>query len=218
MVLTSNLVALEDAAVPILCPLLGGLTAGQADCAIVMPTGNANDLLLAALEDCPSERLEAGLHVGVLCADPFVQAEQMLAELAEKGVHGVVNWPSSIFFEGRTREVMAALPAQPEQEFRWLAKAREVGLEASAVILSRDHGLFALEAGIGRLIIHPGLPHSLEPGSGARLADSLAQLIAALRGADAAAELLLYRHPALGGQRLYDNSGADGFVDYGVSP
>ena len=218
MVLTSNLAASEDAAVPILCPLLSGLTAGQADCAIVMPTGNANDLLLAALDHSPMGRPDADLYAGVLCADPFVQAEQMLATLAEKGVRGVVNWPTSIFFEGRTREVMAALPAQPEQEFRWLAKARNVGLEASAVILSRDHGLFALEAGLPRLIIHPGLPHSLEPGSGARLADSLAQLIAALRDADAAAELLLYRHPALGEQRLYDNTGADGFVDYGVSP
>ncbi|MCV6603382.1 MAG: hypothetical protein OIF54_17765, partial [Cohaesibacter sp.] len=90
------------------------------------------------------------------------------------------------------------------------------GLKAYAFILSQDHARIALSYGIRTLILHPGLPHSLNPEQDSRLAASLRGMMSNIRQLDAAAKILIYRHPLLMERLPFEELGADGYVDYQI--
>lgn len=206
-----------DPAIPLLAPILEGLAPEVADCAICLPIGDANRLLLAALQRFAQEFPGAGApHAGALCVDPFRPAGLLLDSLAEAGAAGIVNLPCAAVIDGRFRDAMAAVPATLDHELAVLGRAGTHGLEARAVVLSREQGLRAMDAGVHRLILHPGLPVNLDRHSRPRLADALLETLDALRRRNEKAELLVYRHPSFADVTDAAVEIADGTLDYAV--
>ncbi len=199
---------------PIICPVLYGLTASQSDCAILIPRGNANEMLMAALQR-PGIATDT-LMAAVLCADPFINRDKFLARLKDIGVRRVTNWPSGIFFEGNTATAMATVPAGYRQEIEWLISAGDAELEPSMFIVSREQGLAAISAGISHLILHPGLLHEPDPIAVTQLNSSLARVAADLKAANGECTISLYRHPSVFGNARVDVDWADHLLDYGV--
>lgn len=199
----------------IVCPILRGLTAGLSDCAVAIPSGNANERLLAELGR-PEARAENCI-AGVLCADPFIRIDRFLTRLADLGVAAVTNWPSGIFLEGTTADAMAAVPAGFPQEVEWLCEAKRAGLDTHMFVVSREQGLKALSSGLTNLILHPGLSYRPDGNALRQLEKSLASIARALREARADCEVLLYRHPDIFGTQKTGFDWADGVVDYEVS-
>ncbi len=181
----------------ILCPILSGLNSSQADCAIVIPSGNANQLLLNALANKPSSE---NYHVGVLCNDPFVHQTAFFADLYGLGVRTITNWPSSIFLEQSFKRAMATIGIHPESEFEFLAKGIAAGFQAQAFIQSLEQGKQAIAQGIKSLIIHPGLQGELTEKVQHAIFDSLQFMIDALLAIDPSLNIYIYQHS---GQQLH---------------
>jgi predicted TIM-barrel enzyme len=175
----------------ILCPILSGLNSTQADCAIVIPSGNANQLLLNALSNKPNS---AAYHVGVLCNDPFVHETAFFSDLYALGVRTIINWPSSIFLEQSFKRAMATIGIHPESEFEFLAKGIAAGFQAQAFIQSLEQGKQAIAQGIKSLIIHPGLQGELTEKVQYSIFDSLQFMIDALLGIDPDLNIYIYQH------------------------
>lgn len=202
-------------AMTILSPILKGLTASAADCAIVMPRGNANSLLLDELDrHAPTD---CDCIAAVLCADPFTTAQTLSTQLLARDVRAVTNWPSSIFFENETARAMVAIPAGPQHEIDWLAEAQKLGLETYFFAISREQSLRALQAGLSNIILHPGLPFDVTEHTLENLEKSLAAIAEDLKQENQKANIYAYRHPSLFPSSSHPADWADGLVEYGLA-
>jgi len=175
----------------IFSPILDGLNAAQADCASVMPSVNANKVLIRQLSKV--KEIE-GAEVTVFCNDPFINRKSIFSELYELGVRSVVNWPSCIFFEQSFKNAMGNIMVSPMREFECLIDAIDAGLEAKAFVLSLNHAKEALSLGIRTLIIHPGLKLDLYKGAKPTLFESIHLMIETLIELEPTVEIYIYQH------------------------
>ncbi|EPJ54298.1 MAG: hypothetical protein OFPI_07370 [Osedax symbiont Rs2] len=175
----------------ILCPILKGLNSAQSDCAIIIPAGNANRLLLTALAN---KKNTANCQVAILCNDPFIDRDSFFLELYSLGVRIISNWPSSIFLEQSFKKAMSNIGIHPESEFEYLAQATSAGLRPQAFIRSLEQGKQAIKKGIKDIIIHPGLNQSLTQKAHDAVLDSLQLMIEAFLNIDPALSIYIYQH------------------------
>ena len=171
--LTGQLGAPDANGPSIYCPSLFGLTVTQADLAIVMPRIDHNQ----RLREAPCQ----GRWAAILACDPFGSERALFRDLRELGYKGVINWPSTILLDGELRESMATIPASPEHEYSVLARAAASGLETLAVFRSLDQARAAIDAGLKRLVLHPGLIASDVAFNGNMVVAALERLIENLR-------------------------------------
>ncbi len=175
----------------ILCPILEGLNATQADCAAIIPSGNANNLLVNKL---PSHSGLLTYQAAILCCDPFMNRETFFTELYSRGVRSVSNWPTTIFLEHNFKKAMNNINANPMTEFECLADAMKMGMEAKAFILSLEQGKQAISQGIRDLIVHPGLQIALSEGAQNTLYESLHFMIETLLKIEPTLNVYIYQH------------------------
>lgn len=177
--------------VAVLVPCFEGLTPALADIVGLLPIRAANAALLEGLAPTsPAMPLIAG----ILSVDPFLNGASLYRRLAARGITGVVNLPSVAVADGALQQALAMAGLDVAQELRVLAEARHHGLEPVAMVFSQAEAARAVELGISRLIVHPGLP------SGDAMRDR-ASSEAALATVDVlrrdGLDTLLYRHPDL---------------------
>lgn len=194
----------------IYCPSLRGLSAHLADAAFLIPRVDQNRIV--------KEANGHGHWAAAVAADPFGSNDAHFKTLKEMGYTGVVNWPSSILLEGRTQQQMSTIPATPATEYAYLAKAQENGLKTLGFILTPDHAIAALSAGIKDMVLHPGILLEFDAASTAMIRNALSSIINTVKRMDANASVRLYTSQwhdhAVG---LYDVA-CDGFVRFEEDP
>lgn len=166
------------------CPSLAGLTATQVDMAIVMPNIDHN----RAVRETPGHNQWAAL----LACDPFGAETALLSALSANNYRGVVNWPSTIVFEGETRQSMATIPATPELEYAFLARAADAGFESFAIFLSLEQGKQAIAAGLRHLVLHPGLFEDPDEKGATLIRASLQAIVNSIRGLEPEVTILAF--------------------------
>ena len=155
------------------CPSLIGLTASQADLAIVMPRIDHNRQL--------RETSCQGQWAAIMACDPFGSEEAFFRDLSALGYTGLANWPSTILLDGEIRRSMATIPATPEQEYAALARAKADGWNTLAFFRSLDLARAAISAGLNWLVLHPGLINPESVGSRDMITAALNRICIAIR-------------------------------------
>lgn len=183
----------------IYCPALGGLSVSQADLAFVMPRLDHNRVL--------RETPKQGDWAAILASDPFGSEATMLSQLYEKGYRGVVNWPSSILLDGSLRQSMSTIPASPEFEYAFLARAKAAGFQTLAFFISLAQARAAVRAGLDQLALHPGLLDVDSPDSGALVLGSLQRVIETIR--DEAEQVSVFAYTSTWHERMVPLSTLD---------
>jgi len=167
----------------IFCPSLNGLKLPQCDLAYVMPRMNHNRLI--------RETEGSSKWAGLLAGDPFGSEQSFFQSLKQIGYKGVVNWPSSILLDGYLRQAISSIPISPSSEYLFLQRAKLAGFEVMAFFKSLDQGKIAVDAGLDKLILHPGiLDH--EPTSNSMLLGSLQRIIDSLKTQNSSLTILIY--------------------------
>lgn len=166
----------------ILCPAADGLTAARMDLALLLPRMNHN------LRVIDSARQSA--WAAILISDPFGSDALLFSQLESCGYQGIINWPSAILLEGQMQQAMATIPATPEHEYAFLAKAATAGLKTMAFVRTVVQARQALAQNLDALILHPGI---LEPDNDfQRLLQTLRQRIETIRTESPEVKILAY--------------------------
>jgi predicted TIM-barrel enzyme len=171
----------------IFCPALRQLTAEQADLAFVMPRLDHNRAI--------RESRGQGQWAALLASDPFGSETTLFADLYDIGFRGITNWPSSILLDGSLRQSMSTIPASPDFEYRFLARAKAAGFETKAFVLSLDQAKSAIGHGLRHLILHPGVLDVDGAESSAMVQRSLQRLIDAIKSAATDVSVSIYTSP-----------------------
>ena len=180
----------QEASFVVLAPHLAGLSAELSDLVGILPIGSINQTLL----DLASVKLEVPVYAAILPTDPFLGGDALFRELAERGLEGVVNFPTTGLAQGEFRRALQSAAMDHGQELRMLGRASAFGLAPMATVFSYDQAMQAASEGIGRLLLHPGLATG-DPDLDQRLAEGAETLIQRLIGGGHGESLVLYRHP-----------------------
>jgi predicted TIM-barrel enzyme len=177
----------------VLAPHLEGLSAELSDLVGVLPIGSINQTLL----DLVAVAVEVPVYAAVLPTDPFLGGHALFRELAERGVEGVVNFPTTGLAQGEFRRALQSAAMDHSQELHVLGRAMSFGLTAMATVFSYDQAMQAVAEGIDRLLLHPGLTTG-DTDLDQRLAEGVETLIQRLVDGGHRESLVLYRHPGFG--------------------
>lgn len=175
----------------IFCPILSSFTAVQADCAAMIPSGDANSLLQTQLAHIKTDH---DLTVGVFCSDPFLNPDLLFEELYDKGVRQVINWPSLILLDHNTKQAMQSIGLEASSEYEYLATAQEKGLKAFAMISSLNQAKKAIASGLTSLVVHPGFQLKRSAETINSLNEALVKLVENIVEIDPTLEIYLYQH------------------------
>lgn len=205
----------EGADFTILCPHFRGLEPELADLAALLPVRGINAELITQAPASASDGTPC--YGGVLAVDPFVTGAPLFRAVKRRGFTGLVNMPTIAFAESEFRRALQAGGMDYAHEIEFLAEARAHGLDAIALVFSVDQAMQAAEAGIERVMVHPGLI-GRDPAARRQLCDGVAAVIRKLKAQTPALTVLLYRHAAL--KPLLDEASAcaDGEVVWDVAP
>ncbi|WP_170330071.1 phosphoenolpyruvate hydrolase family protein [Ruegeria arenilitoris] len=138
------------------------------------------------------ESRRQGDWAALLASDPFGSEVAMFRQLYEHGYLGITNWPSSILLDGSLKQSMSTIPASPEFEYKFLARANEAGFRTLAFFLSLDQARLALKSGLSQLVLHPGLLNVGSVESGAMVLGSLQRLIETIKAEAENATIFAY--------------------------
>lgn len=190
----------------IYCPSLEGLTSTQADLAYVMPRVNHNQAV--------REAGKQGDWAAVLACDPFGSHSTLFKEILDLGYKGIANWPSSILVDGSMRQWISTIPVSPELEYDFLIQAERTGLDSLAFFCSLDQARLALDKGLRKLVLHPGIIDVENQVSGQALHRSLINMIKSIRYEEP--EIAIYAYTSQSHQQVLnvDELGADGTIYY----
>ena len=194
--------AIEDHGLAIFCPHFAGLDPALADLTAVLPTMGINERLIRSLP-ASAAPVVGERFAGILAVDPFVTGRALFRALRRRGLGGVVNLPTVAFAEGEFRRALEAGGLDHAREIEMLAAAREEGLDAMAVVFSVNQALRAQDAGIGRVVLHPGLIGGDEDDR-RHLGQGVAAVVRRLGAIAPRLRVLVYRHPAL--DRMLDQA------------
>lgn len=194
----------------IFCPSIEGLTPPQADLAFLMPRMDHNRIL--------RETELQGEWAAVLASDPFGSEATMFGQLIAKGYRGVTNWPSSILLDGALQQSMSTIPASPEFEYAYLARAKAAGLQAMAFFRSLTQARAAFDAGLDKLVLHPGVLSAGSTESGDLILGSLKRLVEEVKRNSSDTTIFAYTSDWHENIVNLSQLPVDGFVHFGGAP
>ena len=149
-----------DAGADVLLALNAGLyrSLGRGSLASLLAYGNANE----QTEDLLRQHIlpNAGalpIVAGVMAGDPTMELDQRLLRLKRLGVHGVTNWPTVGFIDGRIRIAFEEAGHGVDAEVAMLHEAKRQGLATFAFALSVEDIQKFAGSGVDALIINAGL-------------------------------------------------------------
>lgn len=194
----------------VFCPGVAGLSSSQADLAFLMPRMDHNRIV--------RETDRQGDWAAVLASDPFGSEAAMFQHLKDLGYRGVTNWPSSILLDGSLSQAMSTIPASPDFEYAYLARAEAAGLQTMAFFRSLGQARAAREAGLDHLVVHPGVLDIDSSVDAALIHGALVRLIETIRAECGAIKIYAYTsdwHEALIPLSALP---VDGLVQFEVAP
>lgn len=194
----------------IFCPSIQGLTAPQVDLAFLMPRMDHNRML--------RDTQQQGEWAAVLASDPFGSEATMFNQLIANGYRGVTNWPSSILLDGALQQSMSTIPASPEFEYAYLARAKAAGLQAMAFFRSLTQARAALDAGLDNLVLHPGVLRADSTEAGDLILRSLKRLVEEVKQDSSGATIFAYTSDWHENIVNLSQLPVDGFVHFEVGP
>ena len=132
--------------------------AGIPSPAALLPVANANRMSL----DCAAREIlpRAGGHpvfVSVCATDPGLDEDAFIAEIIALGFHGVNNFPSVGFVDGRLRETLEQSGLSFQREIDFLIKAGEAGLFTFGFAFNADEAERLALAGVDAVCANLGL-------------------------------------------------------------
>ncbi|MDN3519536.1 phosphoenolpyruvate hydrolase family protein [Aquisalimonas lutea] len=139
----------------VLSPLTAGLPPGLADMAYALPVGDANGLVLDALQARDGGAAE--IVAAVFAGDPFRRIDDLLDDLAAHGVRGVINWPSVGMLPGEFGAELVHSGFTFALELEMLERARQRGLATIATVSDKDQIRQAAAVHPDMLLVTPGL-------------------------------------------------------------
>lgn len=216
-VLVADLKAAETARVDfiVLAPHFAGLSAEAADIVGMMPIGSVNEALLAALP-ATMGAMPCRVVAGLFLCDPFLRGRRLFERLRAGGVHSVVNLPTAALVPpGVYRQALVAAGIEPGAELAALSEAREAGLDPMATVASYDQAARAVDAGIVRLLFHPGVPTG-DGGLDQRLVEGVVASISRIKAIARGPRMALYRHPGFGARLAPAVELADDVMEWAV--
>lgn len=128
----------------------------------LLPVIDINGALRAALDGARPFRGAPPL-AGVFACDPFLRLADMAALLERAGIREVVNFPTVQLLGEETGAALAAVGYRAEAEFRLLLRLAERGFAPIACATSRRAADSALELGMRRILLHPGIDPPTDP-------------------------------------------------------
>jgi hypothetical protein len=152
----------EERARTILLPALAPFAPDTWPLVALLPVLDINGALRTALEAARPFRGRPPV-AGILACDPFLRLADLAAPLARTGIREVVNFPTVQLFGEETAAALAAVGYRAEAEFRLLLRLAERGFAPIACATSRRAVDAALELGLRRILLHPGLDPPADP-------------------------------------------------------
>ena len=180
-------------------PLAHGLDAAIADVLAVMPTGDANGLCLDQLA-LASPTILKQVYAGLLTVDPLRDMCRVFQSLAELGVGGVCNLPSTAVFEGVFGRAMDSSDVSFRLELEAFRDAFASidgrKLDTRIFCYSLAQGLMAIESGLRQIVLHPGDGIGKSDNYVTSISASLNEMARQLKLAGAE-QVLVYSHPTI---------------------
>jgi hypothetical protein len=130
----------------------------------LLPVLDINGALQRALEARPPFRAMPPA-AGVFACDPFLRLTDLVALLQGAGIREVVNFPTVQVFGGETAAALASVGTRVEAEFRLLLRLAERGFAPIACATTRAAADIALELGLRRILLHPGIAPPADPAA-----------------------------------------------------
>jgi predicted TIM-barrel enzyme len=156
----------RDNAALIICPWLRGLPADTGPWLAALCVHDCNAFLEDDWTFAAAEAERARSYFGIFALDRLRSTDRLFSLLRQRGIDGIVNFPSISFFDGAMAQGLAALGFSGDAEARVLAEARATGLRIGACSRSGKH-LSALPPDIQFHLVHdgPGKPLATLPVS-----------------------------------------------------
>ena len=142
----------------------------------------------------------------------------MFGQLIAKGYRGVTNWPSSILLDGALQQSMSTIPASPEFEYAYLARAKISGLKPMAFFWSLSQARAALDAGLDTLVLHPGVLSADTPESRDLILGSLKRLVEEVKHNNNGTTIIAYTSDWHENILYLSQLPVDGFMHVEVAP
>jgi two-component system response regulator HydG len=149
-----------EAGADLLLALNAGLyrSLGHGSLASLLAYGNANEQTEELLRRhiLPNA---GGLPVvaGVMASDPTIDVDARLIQLHRMGVHGVTNWPTVGFIDGKIRTAFDENGCGLSTEIEMLSLARKRGMATFAFVLNVEDMRRFAAVGVDAYIINAGL-------------------------------------------------------------
>lgn len=152
---------MEDDAALIVCLWMHGFPAGIGPWLAALSVHDCNAVLEQHwVFEAPAEQ-RARCFFGVFVLDRLRSTDRLFALLRERGVDGIVNFPSVSFFDGATAQALASLGFSEDAEARVLGEARATGLRVG-LCTRTGRNLSSLPPDLQFQMVHDGPGRPLE--------------------------------------------------------
>ncbi|MFM7343743.1 MAG: phosphoenolpyruvate hydrolase family protein, partial [Tagaea sp.] len=193
---------------------------GATSLAAMLPLGDANAETLAFARAEILGRVTIPVFFGACAADPALDADAFVRELAAEGFAGVANFPTVVHFDGRFRAALEVAGLGFAREVALLAAARRAGLAAFGYAKTREEIDALLAAEIDVLCVNFGWNAGGMAGFEGRVtldeaAERARQLIRRARRARPATLCVVEGGPIVTPEQMYlvcSRADADGYV------
>lgn len=149
--------------------------AGVSSLAGMLAYGNANDVTLDMAREIVPVLHDTPVIGGINGTDPFTHWPWYLRELQDRGVVGVLNWPSVGLIDGMFRDNLEGSGLSHDREVEVIHLAHEMGLLTAPWGYDPETTTQMTEAGADIIITHMGL--TVSGSVGARRARTLDEAV-----------------------------------------
>ncbi len=129
---------------------------GAASLAALLPLSNANQFTDTFARREILDRVSVPVLFGASCFDPATSPEQLVQQACDVGYQGIVNFPSSIHFDGRFRQSLEEAGLGFAREAHMLALARRAGLLTLGYAKTRAEIAQLIEAEVAMICLNFG--------------------------------------------------------------
>lgn len=129
---------------------------GAASLAALLPLSNSNQFTDQFARREILDRVSVPVLFGASCFDPSTSPEQLVRHACDVGYQGIANFPSSIHFDGRFRQLLEEADLGFEHEARMLALARRQGLLTFGYAKTRAEIALLMDAGVAMICLNFG--------------------------------------------------------------
>ncbi|WFE74909.1 phosphoenolpyruvate hydrolase family protein [Roseinatronobacter sp. S2] len=193
---------------------------GAASLAALLPLGNANTFTDQFARREILDRVSVPVLFGASCFDPSTSPEKLVRQTCDVGYQGIANFPSSIHFDGRFRQLLEEADLGFAREARMLAQARRAGLLTFGYAKTRAEISMLIDAGVDMICLNfgwnaGGVQAVAQSFTIAEAADRARRIFASIRSRAPQTLCFVEGGPIINPDdmfRVCDEASADGYV------